>query len=146
MPNRILKETVCTSRSVEALSWFEEVFFYRLIVNCDDFGRLDARPRVLRARLFPLRELPERTVAAALGRLEALGIIRRYELDGLPYLEIVHWSRHQTIRNKRSKFPEPPALETLCSQAGNDRSQTIFSSGKELERGVAGSYADWRAT
>ena len=36
MPNRILKESVCTSDSVNKLSWFEEVLFYRLIVNCDD--------------------------------------------------------------------------------------------------------------
>ena len=56
MPNRIIKESVCTSDSVDGLSWFEEVFFYRLIVNCDDYGRFDARPAVLKSRLFPLKK------------------------------------------------------------------------------------------
>ena len=36
MPNRIIRESICTSDSVDKLSWFEEVLFYRLIVNCDD--------------------------------------------------------------------------------------------------------------
>ena len=52
MPNRILKESICTSESIDRLSWLEEVTFYRLIVNCDDYGRMDARPPILRARLF----------------------------------------------------------------------------------------------
>lgn len=56
MPNRILKESICTSSTIEGLSWFEEVCFYRLIVQCDDYGRLDARPSLLKSRLFPLRE------------------------------------------------------------------------------------------
>lgn len=42
MPNRIIKESICVSESIDSLSWFDEVFFYRLIVNCDDYGRLDA--------------------------------------------------------------------------------------------------------
>ena len=36
MPNRIIRESICTSDSIDKLSWFEEVLFYRLIVNCDD--------------------------------------------------------------------------------------------------------------
>ena len=57
MPNRILRETVCTSNSVDQLSWFEEVLFYRLIVNCDDFGRYDGRAAIIKNRLFPLKEM-----------------------------------------------------------------------------------------
>lgn len=45
MGNRILKESICTSENIDALSYFQEVFFYRMIVKCDDFGRVDARPR-----------------------------------------------------------------------------------------------------
>ena len=55
MPNRILKESVCTSDSIYALTWFEECLFYRLIVNCDDFGRFDGRVAVIKNRLFPLK-------------------------------------------------------------------------------------------
>ena len=55
MPNRILKESICTSDQIDALTWFDEVVWYRLIVNCDDYGRMDGRPAVLKSRLFPLK-------------------------------------------------------------------------------------------
>ena len=38
MPNRILKESICTSESLVGLSAEAEVLFYRLIVKADDFG------------------------------------------------------------------------------------------------------------
>ncbi len=109
MPNRILKESVCVSESIDALSFQEEVFFYRLLVNCDDFGRMDGRDSVLKARLFPLREFTPQAIAAALARLEELGMVRRYRAGGRPYLQVVKWEAHQTVRAKRSKYPAPDA-------------------------------------
>lgn len=46
MPNRIIKESICTSDTLSRLSDFQENFFYRLIVSVDDYGRLDARPAI----------------------------------------------------------------------------------------------------
>ena len=67
MPNRILKESICTSGSIDDLSWFEEVLFYRLIVNCDDYGRFDGRTAIIKNRLFPLKEnLTVKTVSEAI--------------------------------------------------------------------------------
>ena len=111
MPNRILKESVCTSPNIEGLSWFEEVCFYRLLVQCDDYGRLDARTPLLRARLFPLREdVPRETVGEAMARLEEAGLIQRYEVAGQPYLQVLTWDKHQRIRNQRSRFPGPDGV------------------------------------
>lgn len=107
MPNRIIKESICTSDTVDSLSWFEEVFFYRLIVNCDDYGRFDARPKILKARLFPLKtDIREDAVVASLVRLQLAGIIIVYMYDERPYLQLVTWGDHQQIRNKKSKYPE----------------------------------------
>lgn len=111
MPNRILKESVCTSPTIEGLSWFEEVCFYRLLVQCDDYGRLDARPLFLRSRLFPLRDdISAATVAAAIARLEEAGLITAYTAGGQPFLEVCKWTDHQRVRNKRSKYP-PPVID-----------------------------------
>jgi len=55
MPNRILKESICMSDSINALSSEAEILFYRLIVQCDDYGRMDSRPSVVRAKCYPLR-------------------------------------------------------------------------------------------
>ena len=108
MPNRILKESVCTSPNLVGLGWFEEVCFYRLMVQCDDFGRFDARPLLLRARLFPLEEsVTVEQLEAALERMEAVGLIERYVVDGQPYLQLPSWEVHQKIRTPRGKYPPP---------------------------------------
>ena len=62
MPNRIIKESICTSDTIDQMSWFEECFWHRLIVNCDDYGRFDARPAVLIIKAFPAQgaDHPER--------------------------------------------------------------------------------------
>jgi len=113
MPNRIIKESICTSDTIDQLSWFEEVFFYRLIVNCDDYGRFDARPAILKARLFPLKSVTEKQIIDALNKLSTVGIVALYEYDGRPYLQLVTWEKHQQIRAKKSKYPAP---DEICNQ------------------------------
>ena len=118
MPNRILKESVCTSDSINALTWFEEVVFYRLIVNCDDYGRMDAREAILRAKLFPLKErISNRDIKNAVVRLADTGCVRLYECDSKPYLYLPNWESHQSIRAKRSKYPAPEEDESIKSSA-----------------------------
>lgn len=43
MPNRMIKESICTSETLAQLTPEEERLFYRLLVNADDFGRFDGR-------------------------------------------------------------------------------------------------------
>lgn len=107
MPNRILKESICTSDTIDKLSWFEEVFFYRLIVCCDDYGRMDARPAILKARLFPLKNVTDKQVESALSTLQAIGMIHVYKCDGKPYLQLLTWEKHQRLRNSKKKYPAP---------------------------------------
>ena len=87
MPNRILKESICTSDTLDELTWMEEVFWYRLIVNCDDYGRFDARPAILRSRLFPLKSsVTEKNVKEILNKLSTVGLVILYEYEDKPYL------------------------------------------------------------
>lgn len=108
MPNRILKESIRESDSIDALSWFEEVLFYRLIVSCDDYGRFDGRISVIKNRLFPLKDdLTLKTVSRAIEKLATTGLVTLYEFEGKPYLYLPTWTAHQNVRAKRSKYPEP---------------------------------------
>lgn len=121
MPNRIIKESVCTSDSIDQLTWFEEVLFYRLMVSCDDYGRFDGRIAVIKNRLFPLKEtLTSDKVANALKRLSEVGLVCLYTVEGKPYLYLPTWEHHQTIRAKKSKYPEPvceeETSEIICMQ------------------------------
>lgn len=118
MPNRILKESICTSDSVDGLTWFEEVLFYRLIVNCDDYGRFDGRTAVIKNRLFPLKEnLTLKNVSAAINNLARAGLVVLYVFEDKPYLYLPGWNEHQTVRAKRSKYPTP---DETCKQMISD--------------------------
>ena len=107
MPNRILKESICTSENLNDLSAFEETFFYRLIVNVDDYGRMDARPKILASRLFPLKDIRAKQVDDALRALSSAELIELYMVDGRSFLQMKAWDRHQTPRAKTSKYPGP---------------------------------------
>jgi len=118
MPNRILKESICTNDQIDRLSPFEEVFFYRLIVNVDDFGRADGRASVLRARLFPLREdISAEVVVKTLDKLVETGLVARYSVDGRDYIFLPGWNRNQKVRSKREKCPPPPGWQQPVQDA-----------------------------
>ena len=122
MPNRIIKESICASDTIDGLSWFEEVLFYRLMVNVDDYGRFDARTAILKARLFPLKSsVTEKQIEQAIVRMNETGILIAYTVSGKPYLQLSTWAKHQSIRNKRSKYPsaderDDEPLESNCNQ------------------------------
>lgn len=130
MPNRIIKESICTSDDINELSCEEETFFYRLIVNCDDFGRFDAREKILRSRLYPLKldKVSLDDIGAWLKTVVEKGMVNIYEVDGNPYLQIANWSKHQQIRAKKSKFPAP----TTDSISSDSKMQTSASMSNQL--------------
>lgn len=115
MPNRILKQSIRTSPEIDALSPWEETFFYRLLVSCDDYGRMDARPMILKSALFPLKtDVKADGVLNAVDHLEALGLIKCYLVDGLPYLQLVTWGEHQNVRSPRVTYP--PCLDPVTGE------------------------------
>lgn len=118
MPDRIIRESICNSDTLDKLTWFEEVFWHRLTVNCDDFGRFDARPAIIKGRLFPLKDdLALADVSKALNKLSAVGLVALYMYDGKPYLQLVTWGKYQRTRAKKSKYPDPPrTLDDNCCQ------------------------------
>ena len=126
MPNRIIKESIRTSDSINQLSWFEECLFYRLIVSCDDYGRFDGRPAIIKGSCFPLKDgVTTKNINNALSRLASAGLVKRYVVDGKPYLSLSTWEQHQSIRAKKSKYPGPDegqlnTSEYNCNQMNAD--------------------------
>ena len=108
MPNRIIKESIRTSDSINELSWFEECLFYRLIVSCDDYGRFDGRTAIIKGTCFPLKDgVTVKNIESALSKLASAGLVKRYVVDGKPYLSLPTWEQHQSVRAKKSKYPSP---------------------------------------
>lgn len=121
MPNRMIKDSIHTSETVNAMTDFQFRLWISLITYVDDYGRGDARAAVIRGSCFPLRErLTIKDIEAGLAGLAGIGCVVLYEVDGRPYLCFPSWEKHQSIRNKRSKFPAPPddlqAIAINCNQ------------------------------
>jgi len=126
MPNRLLREGICTSDPINELSAEEEVMFYRLLVVADDYGHMDGRLTILKAQCFPLKE------TATVARIETwvAGLVRksmlaRYMVDGRTFLAVRKWESR--VRTK-AKYPIPSEadwcdLSTDCAQADNNMPQ-----------------------
>lgn len=117
MPNRIIKETICTDEQIDGLSESAEILFYRLIVNADDYGLFDARLKLVASKCYPLKSIDIKSIQVDLACLQAVNLVFLYEVDGKPYGKLVTWERHQQVRAKRAKFPLPKTgSEIICNQ------------------------------
>lgn len=134
MPNRLLREGVCTSELINMLSPEEEVMFYRLLVCCDDYGYADARPAILKAQCFPLKEsVKPADIERWLSSIAGKALIARYTKDGKPYLAVNKWE--QRVRS-RQKYPSP--TDDGCTTVDghlSDISQTSVGLGKGKGKG-----------
>lgn len=155
MPNRVIKESIKRSPQIDSLTWFEEVVFYRLIVTADDYGCVDGRPVLLKNELFPTKDnVTRKSVEDAIRKLVSAGLLRAYEVNGMPYLLFPTWEKHQRIRNKRRKYPEPTEKDFLtasCCQMTADcppesESESKSESESESESNPrAGAFAEFWA-
>ena len=108
MPNRIIKETIRTSRSVNALSDADFRLWVYLITYVDDFGRGSADPELLKGMVFTRRKtVTEKQIHEGIDRLASAGMINLYSVDGEPFLYFPNWADHQRIQQKKSRFPSP---------------------------------------
>lgn len=123
MPNRIIKESIRTSRSVNNMTDFEFRLWVHLITYVDDFGRGSADPEILKGFLFPRRKgVTDTQIENVLCKMATAGIILLYDVDGESYLQFPNWEKHQSVRAKVSKFPAP---ESTCMQMHADESRCL---------------------
>lgn len=100
-----------TSEKLAALSPEAERTWWRLQCVCDDEGRVEDNPRVLRAVLLGLVSgATDEQVDEHLCEMAAAGLIQRYVMDGSRFLAVVKWADYQhPNRPTPSKIPCPPA-------------------------------------
>lgn len=114
MPNRIIKESIRTSKSVNTMTDFQFRVWVYLITYVDDYGRGSADPELLKGFVFPRRKrISESDIEKALAELAGMGCIHLYDVGGESYFCFPNWGDHQRIQTKRSKFPVPPPESTV---------------------------------
>lgn len=103
MPNRIIKESICTSEKIASLTDFEFRLWVCLITQADDLGRGDARPAIIKGTVFPYRErLTNKDIDTSLQALAAKGCVSLYTVDGKPYFKIEEWEYLQPDAGRKT--------------------------------------------
>lgn len=116
MPNRIIKESICTSEDIAGLSMGAEILFYHLMVKVDDFGVYFGNEQIIKNTCFPLKssEIKVKQVESWLNELVKAGLLFAYVAeDGKKYVQFAKWAKHQQIRAKKSKYP---LFDSTCNQ------------------------------
>jgi hypothetical protein len=104
MPTRYLKPGIRDSESIEKLTHIAETLYYRLLVTVDDFGRYDARPAMVKAACFPIKDsINANKTEGLLEELAKHGLVQIYKVEDKPYLQMTKWDN--IPRAKESKYP-----------------------------------------
>ena len=120
MPNRVIKESICTSDTLNQLSDFQFRLWVGLLVSADDAGRGDARPAIIKGRVFPLRDrITVKDVNVALQALAACGCVSLYHVGGKPYYWFPTWAEHQRLDRAKPKYPAPEDADPPQESAEN---------------------------
>ena len=140
MPDRLLRESIRISESIDQLSAFEETFFYRLMVSVDDRGYIDARPRVLSKTLYPLKDVRDCQIKDTLRKLSSAGLVSFFKNEnGKLFVRLTNWDRYQnsgstasekagTAGIAKAKAPAKPRISKLSEtmKARFDRFWAVY--------------------
>jgi len=112
MSNRILRDSINRSEGLSECSSFTQDLYKRLILCADDFGRMLIDFNMILIECYPREQSTISNYDILNGLIELVG-----ENKLKIYTNKIHqnkifaffpkWSKHQRIRNKYSKFPEP---------------------------------------
>ena len=120
MGSRVIKDSIKTSRNVNALSDFQFRVWIHLILSADDYGRGSADPELVKNLAFPRRKgVTEKQLDDALHVLANIGMVNLYFVDGEPYFYFPKWGEHQRVRTKVSKFPDPDGKNAVAADCVN---------------------------
>ena len=136
MPNRIIRESCRSSKTLAKVGGDAERLFWRLTTVADDYGRFDADPQVVRSDCFKVMDWVKTTqVIKWLGELGKADLIRLYDAQGKRYGFFTTWFDHQRRRDSKSKWPEPEVaaargnLPPLAATCGDSRLARAPASG-----------------
>ena len=133
MPNRLLKEGICTSDAINMLSIDSEVLFYRLLVVADDYGRMDGRVQIIKSQCFPLKDsFTASKIEKLIIELQQATLITLYQVNNKPFFVINKWE--QRVRSKE-KYPSPESSDKTITN-DNDSNTLTYDSNNMTDDGL----------
>lgn len=134
---RTIKPKFFKNEDLAMLPYEWRLLFIGLWTQADREGRLEDRPKRLKAELFPYDDLD---VDAGLGRLANAGFLTRYDVNGIRYIVVTRWLKHQRPQAKEppSEIPSPDQIEHRSStdparQEGKEERREGKEEGKGME-------------
>lgn len=91
---------------MDNISLEAEVFFTRLIMKADDYGTYYANVKLLKAALYPLKDVTRDQIRDWMMECIKADLIFMYEVEGKGYIRIKNFG--QRLQNMRNAFPHPP--------------------------------------
>jgi len=88
------------------------LLFIGLWTHADREGRMEDRPRRIKAEILPYDDCD---VDSLLSDLDRLGFIKRYVVRGERYIQVVNFTKHQNPHVKESASSIPPYVEPSTS-------------------------------
>ena len=73
MPNRVIRDSILTSRQVGQLDWFQQALLVRLILSCDELDHETWQPIRTPDRLFDLGDTGEHNIVATIHKATVTG-------------------------------------------------------------------------
>lgn len=112
---RYIKPGIMTNEDLCELGPFAYILFTGLWMLADRAGRLEDRPKRIKAEAMPLWEsVCWKDVDVLLKNLADRHFIVRYQIGETPYIQITKWTKHQNphVRESASEIPPPPIGES----------------------------------
>lgn len=126
---RSIKPDFWTDEKIVELSAFARLLFIGLWNFADDDGRMVYSPKKIKMQIFPSDNLD---ISELFGEILRESLIEIYLVDGVEYLQVVGFAKHQKIdKRSPSKLPENPSIEK--SSAESHRIPTTEGKGGEEE-------------
>jgi hypothetical protein len=124
---RYLKPEFFSDEDLAELPFQTRLTFAGLWCYADKAGRLEDRPKYLKAMIFPYDnvDMDKQLESLSKGKHEnGIPFIQRYEIEGIKFIQIIRWDKHQKPHHteKESNFPPAPPLKIK-----------IMGMGKQLE-------------
>lgn len=103
---RTIKPDFWTDEKVVELSPLARLLFIGLWNFADDQGRMVCSPKRIKMQIFPADDAD---TSALLGEIRGSGLITVYTVDGIEYLQVCGFEKHQKVDKRTpSKLPAPP--------------------------------------
>lgn len=115
------KKRAVLYRTAGSLAEFCLQLFPLIVAHSDDYGGFDGDPETVKLVCDPGSPRPVSDFALALEQFETVELVRRYDVAGVPWLQIVKFDEHQPgLLSKRTdrKSPAPPTHTETSGSSG----------------------------